>query len=75
MGKLVNVHSSTIKAMKDAGLCEAIEGKHISFKAAANTYTVSLREDGSLLVDGVIDLLLEPLQSYSVAIRSKEKTQ
>lgn len=44
----------------------------ITFGTGANTYTASLDRDGVLSVEGVRDLILEPVASYEINLRLKD---
>jgi hypothetical protein len=43
----------------------------VSFKTDRQTYTVGLQPDGALLVDAAVDVLVEPLSTFSLMVRSK----
>jgi hypothetical protein len=85
---LLSAHVETLQAAMNAGpedstvFAEAGDGDterplgrdiDVRFqKKGSPAYTVGLQEDGGLFVDTTADVLLEPVTTYSVVIRTKE---
>lgn len=63
------VFAETNDVTRPLGKAEAVA---ITFGSGVNSYTASLDRDGALSVEGVRDLVLEPVSSYEVTLRLKD---